>query len=226
MGRSFDPMATFLMRFELLEAFVHREGHACVPVAHKESGFNLGRWVAAQRSHYSSGNLPDECAALLEGLHGWVWRASDFRWDEGIACMASFKAREGHILVPNNHVENRFMLGEWIARQKKRMAHGRLTPTQVEQFMRFGDVNKSWRDKRNQDRWERRFQLLVNYAKRHGESTVPRHHIEEGIALGVWVNSLRSQYTRGALALDLVKRLESLPNWAWARPRAKKTPDK
>lgn len=214
-----DSMATFLARYKLLKAFTEREGHACVPVAHKELGFNLGRWVAAQRSHYHANKLSAECIDLLESKSGWVWRASDFQWDEGMEALRLFYVREGHVLVPNNHIENRFALGSWVSRQRKRLKNNRLTPKQAREFTALGAMDGNWRKKRNSKHWDARYQLLVSYANQHGTSVVPRHHIEEGVALGVWVNSLRSQHSKGVLSKELVERLEKLPKWAWAKKR-------
>lgn len=211
--------SAFEQRYELLVTFTQREGHACVPVSHQEVGFNLGRWVAAQRSNYHSGKLNTEQIKALEGLDGWAWRASDFQWGEGIAALNSFYKREKHVLVPSNHVEERFALGEWVSKQRKRLKHGRLTKAQVKALTRHGEMNENWRDKRNRKRWNERFAILERYAKEHGSSAVPRHYTESGIALGVWVNSLRSQHSNGVLEQDLIERLEALPDWRWAKPR-------
>lgn len=209
----------FLMRYELLVTYAEREGHAYVPVTHIESGFHLGRWVAAQRSHYSANKLEQQNIALLEALKGWVWRASDYGWEKGVEALKQFYLREGHIFVPNNHIENRFALGEWLSKQRRRLRNKRLTPKQVKELTAFGPMEGNWREQRNRKRWEDRFQTLKNYTEQHGTSLVPRHHIEDGIALGVWVNSLRSQRSRGVLEEDLAQRLEALPKWVWAKAR-------
>lgn len=217
-----DLDAAFRQRCEVLTVYALREGHSCVPVAHKERGFALGRWVAVQRSHYHAGKLSQQNIEALEAMEGWTWRASDFQWDEGMAALRLFFLREGHVLVPNNTVESRFALGVWVNKQRKRLRNNRLTPEQAQEFTQFGPMDENWRKKRNHKRWDARFEVLKLYADTHGTSEVPRKHIEQGVALGVWVNSLRSQYSKGGLAADLIQRLESLPNWAWAKPRKKK----
>ena len=68
-----------------LHAFVAREGHARVPVAHVELLVNLGAWVNAQRSNRSAGILSDERIAKLEAVGGWAWHVRNRRSPEELA---------------------------------------------------------------------------------------------------------------------------------------------
>ena len=52
----------------------------------------------------SSGWMPSD----LFGTHA---RSA---WEEGFAALKKFKAREGHCLVPDGHVEGTFKLGQWV----------------------------------------------------------------------------------------------------------------
>lgn len=213
LGRSFDR------HLPLLDAYVQRHGHACVPVAHVEQGAHLGRWVAAQRSRKAAGLLTQEQIDCLEGYKDWVWRASDFRWDFAIECLEAFYEREGHVNVANNHIENRFELGDWLQRQRKRYRAGRLTEKQRAQIERFPFDFKKWMQVRKRMSWEARMSLLKAYVKRNGHARVPRFHKEEGFTLGVWVNSLRTQHSNGRLKPEQVRELEGLKGWRWAKPR-------
>lgn len=58
-----------------LHAFTAREGHARVPVAHRESGHPLGRWVNQVRTRYGRGKLRADRVAELESVGGWTWSA-------------------------------------------------------------------------------------------------------------------------------------------------------
>jgi superfamily II DNA or RNA helicase len=59
--------------YDLLLAFVEREGHARVPHTHREGSVNLGTWVTTQRRHYRRGTLIPQRVARLEVLPGWTW---------------------------------------------------------------------------------------------------------------------------------------------------------
>lgn len=209
----------FYRNLLLLKTFVEREGHACVPVVHIEQGVHLGRWVAAQRSRKKNNLLNDAQINQLEQLTDWVWRASDYQWDLGIERLKEFNLREGHINVPNNHIENRFALGDWLLRQRKRFRLNRLDPNQLHDLSKFEFDEAQWREQRKRKTWEQRYLLLYQYSMRTGSSVVPRNHIESDFALGVWVNSLRSQYSKGMLKDEMIEQLERLPKWRWANPR-------
>ena len=62
--------------FAALEKYVRREGHARVPISHRESGFRLGGWVSVQRSTNKGKGLSPDRISRLETLPGWVWDAS------------------------------------------------------------------------------------------------------------------------------------------------------
>jgi len=55
-----------------LRRFVEREGHARVPLSHKEGEFSLGSWVSNQRPSYNDKRLSAERIADLDAL-GFVW---------------------------------------------------------------------------------------------------------------------------------------------------------
>ena len=57
--------------FAELESFVAREGHARVPLGHKENGTSLGGWVSMQRSADKNGRLSASQKTRLEALRGW-----------------------------------------------------------------------------------------------------------------------------------------------------------
>ena len=58
--------------------------------------------------------MPAERRQRLDAI-GFVWDALESRWEEGFAALKTFKAREGHCLVPADHVEGTFKLGQWVS---------------------------------------------------------------------------------------------------------------
>ena len=63
--------------------------------------------------------------------------------------------------------------------------------------------------------WEYFFGLLTAFVARERQARVPQDHIEAGIRLGRWVNSVRNSYAAGQLSAERVARLEALPGWSW-----------
>lgn len=66
--------------------------------------------------------------------------------------------------------------------------------------------------------WDEWFGLLSAFAERHGHSRVPARHLEDGKALGSWVNNQRTR--REILPMERRQVLESLPGWAWDAQQA------
>ena len=50
---------------------------------------------------------------------GFVWDQRGSGWEEGFAALTTFKAREGHCLVPQRHIEGTFKLGQWVGVQRQ-----------------------------------------------------------------------------------------------------------
>jgi hypothetical protein len=102
--------------FAALAAFKAREGHCLVPTLHVEGKFNLGFWVSNLRTN--RGRVPAKRRQRLDAI-GFVWDPLESGWEEGFAALAAFKAREGHCLVPQRHVEGTFKLGTWVNAQRR-----------------------------------------------------------------------------------------------------------
>jgi len=97
--------------FAALVEFKAREGHCNVPFSHTEGNFALGRWVNKQRAKRKTPR--PERRQQLEEI-GFVWNRLEDRWEEGFAALKTFKAREGHCLVPKAHMEGAYNLGSWV----------------------------------------------------------------------------------------------------------------
>lgn len=69
--------ALWAERFEALNQFKLREGHALVPVNHTETlrgvEIKLGSWVSYLRLRYHKDRLPQRWVEKLERLDGWAW---------------------------------------------------------------------------------------------------------------------------------------------------------
>jgi superfamily II DNA or RNA helicase len=62
--------------------------------------------------------------------------------------------------------------------------------------------------------WEFTYGLLQRYAEGHGHARVPVAHVENGIALGRWVNKQRTH--RRTLSGAKQALLEQVPGWTWS----------
>jgi hypothetical protein len=115
LGFVWNPIETdWAEGLRYLTIYKEREGHCRVPHPHKENGFRLGQWVHRQRHQET---LPEARRQQLDEL-GFVWKAFETDWAEGLRYLTIYKAREGHCRVPHRHKENGFGLGQWVEYQR------------------------------------------------------------------------------------------------------------
>ena len=199
--------------FGLLERFVDRTGHAGVPTGHQEKGHKLAGWVNNQRMSFKSGRLSKERIHRLEALPGWLWDAREYRWDEGLKKLKTFAQREGHCLVPDDHLEGDFPLGSWVKHQREfyKAKPPRLSEDRIRRLSQLGFV---W-DARD-EKWEEGFRQLREFCDHNGHARVRKDYVaEDGFRLGSWVHFQRQRYKKGVLQKDRETRLERLPGWTW-----------
>jgi hypothetical protein len=194
----------------VLMIFVRREGHAAVPHAHKEGGFNLGAWVGSRRRDYFLGRLDKERTRLLEAVPGWRWRRED-PFFVNLERLRGYADREGHARVPSSHRENGFCLGRWVEHMRRAQLEGRLPRDRV----RLLEALPGWTRHPRRDGFERGFGTLRIYMRREGHSRVPRAHVEAGFRLGLWVANRRAIYRKGRLPPQQTQRLDALRGWTW-----------
>eukprot|EP00980_Cylindrotheca_fusiformis_P009832 scaffold2164_cov106-Cylindrotheca_fusiformis.AAC.15 len=111
--------------FKLLLQYKDREGHTQVPRYHQEEGQNLGYWLNTQREAERLGSLKLDRQDRLEKA-GVVWDPITHQWESMLDRLLQFQQREGHCLVPHNHIEDDARLGRWLATQRWLKRTGKL----------------------------------------------------------------------------------------------------
>jgi hypothetical protein len=80
------------------------------------------------------------------------------------------------------------------------------------------------------DRWQYRFNALVQFTNRTGSSLVPATQVEvyegKNVALGAWVAYNRQQYRAGELPIVRQQELEQLAGWHWEKQKPGRRYDK
>jgi superfamily II DNA or RNA helicase len=184
--------------FSKLLQFKELEGHCRVPQRFKLDGFNLGRWVATQRSIQNT--LPPDRKNRLSDL-GFVWDAITDQWEEGYRRLLQFKEREDHCRVPDGYTTDGFNLGNWVAVQRR--TEDKLLLSRKTRLDELGFV---WDPLSEQ--WEEGFGKLVKFKKQEGHCKVPQGFTFDGYRLGVWVSNQRAN--RENMPLDRRKRLDDI----------------
>jgi hypothetical protein len=130
-------------------------------------------------------------------------------WQAHYKLLLQFVKREGHSRVPARHEENGFRLGRWVHAQRQN--RDKLTEERTKALEALEDWNWTGQDAK----WNRGYRLLGQYVEREGHALVPKPHVEEDFALGVWVMHQRAGYRKSRLSEERVSRLEKVPGWAW-----------
>eukprot|EP00594_Rhizosolenia_setigera_P008104 CAMPEP_0178974132 /NCGR_PEP_ID=MMETSP0789-20121207/22246_1 /TAXON_ID=3005 /ORGANISM="Rhizosolenia setigera, Strain CCMP 1694" /LENGTH=433 /DNA_ID=CAMNT_0020662351 /DNA_START=593 /DNA_END=1892 /DNA_ORIENTATION=- len=187
-------------RYEELVQYKKEHGHVNVP--HRQGA--LGRWVTAQRVNYKnmieenqdprSNRMSPERLQALEKL-GFQWTMR-LDWDQSFEKLQEFHDKYGHTRVPTEVPNDGGVakhLHVWCAEQRvqyqykqKNKPHS-ITDEKIQKLksldFHFDVLGEAW---------EKKFQELVEYKKKHnGYTNVP---IDSACGLGVWVHSQRSQY--------------------------------
>jgi hypothetical protein len=195
------------IRLVLLQQYVKRVGNALVPQAHIENGVKLGSWVLSLRQRKSEYD-----PALINELDqlGFSWNPLQETFMRNLALLQAYAAREGHILVPQSHVESGFRLGVWANRIRRSRLHGSLTQEQIEAL---DEIKFVW--KPADHIFIRDFAVLRTFVQREGHANVPYNHLEGKFRLGGWVREARRRKDRFAPAA--LNALDSL-GFIWELP--------
>jgi hypothetical protein len=188
--------------FAALKRFKEREGNCFVIQTHLEDDLKLGSWVSVQRTNKDT--LTSERRQRLDEI-GFVWDPFVQQWDDNFAALKRFKEREGHCLVQSTYKKDGFWLGGWVRRQ--RGDKGTLTS---ERRQRLDGIGFIWDLFLPQ--WEDNFAALTRFKEREGNCFVIQTHLEDGIKLGRWVNTQRTN--KDTLTLEQIERLDAI-DFAW-----------
>ena len=221
-GWTWDPdEAEFDEGFAVLKAYVAREGHARVQGAQREppgdpTGFQLGKWASQRRSEYRQGILDTGRAARLSELPGWDWDPLSTRDAAALAALQAFREREGHLRIPNGHIEppddpNGFPLRNWVGNRRTEYKNGKASAAWISRL----EAIPGWSWEPRSDMWLQNLGALKAFQARNGHLRVAKSHVDGDIALGVWVSQQRRLHNRGELAADRTAALEAVPGWTW-----------
>ena len=188
----------FEQNFAFLRQFVSREGHARVPSKHVEDGFELGRWINYLRRKRDTAS-PDRIERL--DAIGFVWNINDYNFNQNIALLRKFKAREGHTNVAQAHQEDGVGLGQWVqgVRQRK-------TELKTWQIESLDSLSFEWRVK--DPSHARYLKALAEYVAHAGDARVPITYVAETVELGSWIANMRKRRLR--LGPELISALNRL----------------
>jgi len=182
-------------RFGELETFKARFGHCNVPQTSVEYP-ELATWVLTQRSRREK--LDQERVSRLEQI-GFVWDPLEAAWENMFAALVEYKRKHGNCNVSRENSKYR-ELGSWVTNQRtnrNKLGEDRTRP--------LSEIGFIW--ERHETAWERMFNALVDFKRKHGHCNVRSGNIQYR-QLAIWVSGQRSNRSR--LSGERVRRLEEI----------------
>jgi hypothetical protein len=198
--------------FDVLKEYKENHGDCNVPINWSENK-QLSSWVANQRINYRNGKLSDDRIKRLEDI-GFVWERFESKWEEQFAALKEYKKNHGDCNVPNSWSENK-QLADWVRGQRTSYREGKLSEDRIKRLEDMGFVWKLITYIPSKASWDEMFDALNEYKKNHGDCNVP-HRWPENKQLSTWVHTQRTNYRRGNLSDDRIKRLEDI-GFVWKR---------
>lgn len=214
---TWDPVTDdWEMRFSELQAYVERHGTSRISTK-SGSQLQLARWVSKIRTAYNQGLLDTEKIALFESVSDdWTWDPKEQDWDEKLQLLINFQLREGHTSVLVNHIEDGESLGLWVNAQRGYYLGKRKRGSVSEDRRIKLEAIPTWSWNPTDDKYEAKFNYLLQYIKDTGSSRVPIGYTIDGFALGKWISQRRDTYRKGKLEQSEIQRFESsASDWSW-----------
>jgi Helicase associated domain len=161
----------------------------------------LGRWVMQLRMNYRKGVLSKEKIKQLERM-GFVWEVYEDKWENMLNALNEFKKENGHANVPNVYPKNPKLANFCIAR-KIEYKNGSIKPERKQNLDELGFMWEPY-----EESWFEKFNELIKYKERFGDTLVPRKYEEN--ALYGWVRNQRTHYKTGKLSQERVDLLNEI----------------
>lgn len=182
-------------------------GNLNVPREHKtENGICLKAWLQKQKYDYKNGKLSEENAEKLRRIGMNFENKKDTVWYDNYEFAVGYYKIHGDLNVPAAYrLENGFVLGDWIARQRKNKQ--KLTNEQVKALDSIDMVWTAPSDRL----WEQGFEHLVQYKNKYGTAKPgAAYRAEDGYTLGRWLGKQKRSFIEGELNKEQIEKLTQI----------------
>gem|GEM_PF-2159691 len=177
------------------------------------TGSDLAQWVMTNRVRFRDGAMPSNQVALLNKIPGWSWDPNAEQDRIWLNALENYFRKHGHLRVPHAYTTpDGLRLGAWVSQKRIRYKKGILTKDWIERLTRM----EGWVWNLYEWEWNNAFQILRRVAKKQGHCIFAKDNIVDGVNLGTWAQTQRSDAKRGKLSDDKRRLLETVVGWEWS----------
>lgn len=195
----------------VLDTFIEREGHACVPATHLERGIRLGDAIDHVRSLHAAGTLPAKAVAALQSRTGWFWERGETAEHALISAAGEFIAHHGHANFTDGSE-----LSAAAAAVRAELEDGSISRGLFDALDSFPEWK--WEDVYDYG-WKDRYRELLAFEQANGHLHIPER-VNGQSRLCQWATRQRFRHFAGELPASRRHRLDMVENWEWRPERA------
>lgn len=192
-----------------------------------EKGIGLGRWIYNQRKKYKDRSLsPKQIEKLKKiGMNFEINTQKRVRnsWDSYYNLAKAYYEHNGNLNIPQKfktlngyeYDENGVNLGYWIDSQKNKYKNNRLM---LERQVKLERLGMNFENSKHDNQWDKYYNLAKIYYQHNGNLNIPQSfrtingydYDVDGIHLGNWVGTQRTNYMNGRLTTTRQTKLKEI----------------
>ena len=221
---------TWNMMYKLAKKYYEHYDNLKIPKMFKtingyeidEKGYNLGVWIATQKTNYNKSILSEDKIEKLEEIGMIFKKVNDNTWNMMYKLAKKYYEHYGDLKISRSFKtingyeidKNGYNLGFWISNQRVKYKNDTLSEDRIKKLEKIGMMFENVND----DTWNKMYELAKKYYEHYDNLKIPKmfktingYEIdEEGYNLGAWINTQRFSYKKGTLFEDRIEKLEEI----------------
>ncbi len=204
-GSAFEPVLQVLRALKDHDPFIARSMAQVLVAKGKRPRQRAGG--IGEILEVSIGNELDKVLArrLLDAVQLRAVEVMANSFEIRLQLLRDYRAREGHLRMPNEHIESGYKLAQWCRWIRAEYRMGKLSAYQIEQLELLEFV---WSP------FDHDYSLgvgaLQQYVAQHREANPPVGTFVDGFDVGSWLKARRTDQRKGKLRTDRVEELRRL----------------
>ena len=212
----------WMYKYNLAKAYFKHNGNLEISQSYKtlngyeyaEEGIALGAWLNTQRQAYKgvgTCKITEEQIKLLEKIGmRFETRDNNEEWNKKYELAKIYFEHNRNLEIPYNYktlngyeyAENGITLGIWITTQRQAYKGQGTCKISEDQIKLLEEIGMRFETNYKEEEWNKKYELAKAYFEHNGNLEIPcsyktlngYEYVEEGIALGAWLNTQRKAY--------------------------------